>query len=177
MFRSLVFLFGAILMISACKASGNTGPNIHVENAWARPALPTGAIISPRETTDTSIMNGMAETGTPIIQGMPGMSGSAVYFVIVNDGGEADTLTGATTVVASQVSLHQTQMNGDIAKMVPLVSLDIPADGKVEFKPGGYHVMLEGLKQDLREGETFKISLIFKKSGSITIDVPVRQQR
>jgi copper(I)-binding protein len=102
---------------------------------------------------------------------------SAVYFVIVNEGGEADTLIGATTDVANQAEIHETQIVGDVAEMAPVPRVDIPAHGRIEFKPGGYHVMLVGLTRDLKEGETLKLTLRFEKSGAITLDVPIQQEK
>jgi copper(I)-binding protein len=163
MVRELVFFTGICLLLAACTASAAAGPQIHVDNAWARPAMLSAA----------------GATAAPDVQSMPGMAvdgpTSAVYFVIVNDGNQADTLTGVTTDVASQASIHETQIKGDIAQMAPVPSLVIPAHGRVELKPGGYHMMLEGLKQDLQEGMTIKIALQFKNSGMITLDVPVKQ--
>jgi copper(I)-binding protein len=164
MYRRVFFcILVVLLVLSACASPASTGPSISVENAWARPAA-------------TGSMSEMG--GTPEMPTMPGMSGngtnSAVYFVIVNDGGEADTLVGASTEVASSVELHQTRMQGDVAEMVPVPQVDVPARGRVEFKPGGYHVMLVGLKQDLQEGDTLKLTLQFEKSGEIQLAVPVR---
>jgi copper(I)-binding protein len=163
MARGLVFFTGICLLLAACAARAAAGPQIHVDKAWARPAM----------------LSAPGATAAPDAQSMPGMAAdgptSAVYFVIVNDGNQADTLTGVTTDVASQASIHETQIKGDIAQMAPVPSLDIPAHGRVELKPGGYHMMLEGLKQDLQEGMTIKIALQFKNSGMITLDVPVKQ--
>ena len=171
MARSLLSFTVIIFLLAACSAPAVTGPQIQVDNAWARPAMLSmfGATATP----DMQSMPGMAATETP------GMAASgptsAVYFVISNAGNQPDTLTGITTDAASQASLHETQIKGDIAQMLPVPSLDIPAHGRVELKPGGYHVMLEGLKQDLQEGTIIKIVLHFKNSGMITLDVPVKQ--
>jgi copper(I)-binding protein len=114
------------------------------------------------------------------MSGMPGMSASetnsAVYFVIVNDGGEADTLIGVVSEIANSAEIHETRIENDVAQMIPVSRLDIPAHGRVEFKPSGYHVMLVGLTQDLKEGDSLKLTLQFEKSGAITIDVPIRQE-
>jgi periplasmic copper chaperone A len=163
MVRRLLIFTSFFLLFASCAAPATRGPQIHVDNAWARPAKLAAA----------------GATAAPDIQSMPGMAGSgptsAVYCVIVNDGNQADTLTGVSTDAASQASVHETQIQGDIAQMVPIPSLDIPAHGRVEFKPGGYHIMLEGLKQDLQVGSTIKIALQFKNSGIITLNVPVKQ--
>ena len=67
-------------------------------------------------------------------------------------GSEADALIGATSEVASNTELHETQIVNDVAEMSPVPRVDVPARGRIEFKPGGYHVMLVGLTQDLSRG-------------------------
>ncbi len=61
-------------------------------------------------------------------------------------------------------------------RCAPIPRLDIPGVGRIEFKPGGYHMMLVGLTQDLKAGGTFKLTLQFEKSGAITLDVPIRTE-
>jgi copper(I)-binding protein len=165
MYRRLFCLWVALLVLTACSTSAPVGPKIRVENAWARPAA-------------AGSMTG--GNGMPGMPDMPGMSAndttSAVYFVIANEGGQADALIGATTPAASQAELHQSVIQNDVAEMVPVARVDIPAGGRVEFKPGGYHVMLVGLTRDLKVGESIPLTLRFEKSGAITIDVPIRAE-
>ncbi len=52
--------------------------------------------------------------------------------------------------------------------------LPIPAGGSVALKPGGYHVMLIGLKKPLKAGDTFPLMLTFEKAGNISITVSVQ---
>ena len=161
MIRPLSFLT-ALLLLAACVAPSSVGPQLRVEKAWARPTA----------SGSTEVMSGTPE--------MPGMSGSdatsAVYFMIVNDGGAADTLTGASSAVAKMAELHQTRFVGDVAEMAPVARVDIPAHGQFEFKPEGYHVMLMGLTQELKVGETISLTLQFAKSGAVTVDVPIQQE-
>lgn len=53
-------------------------------------------------------------------------------------------------------------------------SVEVPAGGQAKFEPGGLHVMLIGLQQDLEAGDHFEISLQFKESGTIAVEVSVR---
>ena len=54
-------------------------------------------------------------------------------------------------------------------------SVPVPAQQEVIFKPGGLHVMLFNLKQDLKVGDTMTLTLNFKEVGDVVIDVPVRE--
>jgi copper(I)-binding protein len=51
----------------------------------------------------------------------------------------------------------------------------IPANGVVDFAPGGLHVMLTDLVNDLKVGDTFDLTLEFQRAGDITVEVEVKQ--
>jgi periplasmic copper chaperone A len=57
--------------------------------------------------------------------------------------------------------------------MRPLAGVTIPAGHPVAFVPGGMHIMLDGLKGPLREGQTFPLTLTFAKAGPQTVTVTV----
>jgi periplasmic copper chaperone A len=97
----------------------------------------------------------------------------AVYFVIRNAGPSADVLTGAYCEVAQKTELHESMMSGAMMQMKPLAEVPIPAGQAVEFKPGGRHVMLMGLKAPLKEGDHFPLTLDFKSAGAQTVEVAV----
>ena len=106
-----------------------------------------------------------------------GMTGgnAAAYMLLHNHGAEADALIGASSDVADAVELHLSQMKADgTMEMIQQEQIDLPADGEVELKPGSYHVMFIGLKQDLTVGSEFTLTLIFEKAGEITLTVPVK---
>ena len=57
-------------------------------------------------------------------------------------------------------------------KMAELADgIEIPAGGKVELKPGGYHIMFLGLDKQVMEGETVKITLTFEKAGAVEVEL------
>ena len=103
----------------------------------------------------------------------PGQSAAAVYATIVNEGGARDRLV---TVEASrgEASLHSSSSAGGVARMRPLPDgLEIPARSTVELKPGGTHIMLIGLAQPLRRGQTIDLTLGFERSGRRRIAIRV----
>jgi len=107
----------------------------------------------------------------------PGDAGgmSAAYLVISNVGETADALVAAKSEVAQVVELHQTRQVGDVMQMQPVERIEVPAKGRVELVPGGYHLMLIGLQRELHPGERFSLVLRFEKGGEISVDVEVRQ--
>ena len=182
LYRKFFIFLATLLLLAACTTPAATGPKIHVESVWARPA-DANPMADASGTPGMQDMSGMSGNATPETQSMtdmPGMSmggtNSAAYFVIMNDGDEADTLIGATSEVANSTEMHETRVENDVAKMVLVSRVEVPAHGSIEFKPGGYHVMLVGLTQDLKAGNTLKLTLQFEKSGDVTLDVPIRQE-
>ena len=57
--------------------------------------------------------------------------------------------------------------------MRPISDLAIPAGKTVKLAPGGYHVMLIGLKQALTAGEHASATLTFEKAGKVEVDAVV----
>ena len=67
----------------------------------------------------------------------------AAYFTVTSP--TADTLIGVKVdpSVAAMAQMHETVMDNGAMKMQEVTSVDLPAGTAVEFKPGGYHVMLD----------------------------------
>lgn len=75
---------------------------------------------------------------------------------------------------AASVELHKMEMTDNVMKMREVPALDLPAGKVVELKPGGYHVMLMGLKAQVKEGDQIPLTLIIehkdKKRETIEIN-------
>ena len=103
----------------------------------------------------------------------PSAQNGAAYFTLGNDG-PADTLTGASTPVSAMAELHRTINDNGTMKMRPVKSIAVAHGSTTTFAPGGYHVMLMGLKQPLKPGETFPLTLTFAKAGKMTVTATVQ---
>jgi len=86
-------------------------------------------------------------------------------------------LVAAQSPVAGVVEIHEMTMEKDVMKMRQIPGLDLAAGRTLELKPGGYHVMLMDLKQQLKGGEQVPITLVFeddaKKRFTQDIKAPV----
>ena len=102
----------------------------------------------------------------------------AAYFVIHNAGSSADRLLSVDTPIADKAELHEHVMQGDLMKMQPVPSVDVPAGATVTFAPMAYHVMLVGLKDRslLQDGKRFPMTLHFEKAGAVPVEVNVQKQ-
>jgi copper(I)-binding protein len=83
------------------------------------------------------------------------------YFTIVNPGPKPETLVRVDSPVAQRVEMHSMSMQGAVMKMGPVASVTAPAGGEVSFAPGGYHLMLIGLKKPLAVGDKAPLTLTF----------------
>jgi copper(I)-binding protein len=97
----------------------------------------------------------------------------AAYVTILSP--TSDRLLSASSPVAKKTELHTMEMAGMVMKMRPLAGLDIPAGQPVALKPGSEHIMLIGLQQPLREGQSFTLTLNFEKAGARTVSVAVEK--
>ena len=90
----------------------------------------------------------------------------------------AARVVSASSPVAGVVEIHEMAMDGNIMRMRAVPALDLPAGKAVELKPGGYHVMLLDLKQQLKPGDTVPVSMVIAgkdgKTETLELKVPVR---
>jgi len=104
-----------------------------------------------------------------------GATTGAVYMTLINKAQAADRLTAASSTAADKLQIHEMAVTNGIMQMRELANgLPVPAGGSVALKPGGYHVMLIGLKKPLKAGDTFPLTLTFEKAGNISVTVPVQ---
>ncbi len=87
-------------------------------------------------------------------------------------------LVGVSSPVATLVELHKMEMKDSMMKMGPVASIDLPAGKGVNLASGGYHIMLTGLKRQLKEGEAVMLTLEVagkdNKRETVTVKVPVK---
>jgi periplasmic copper chaperone A len=148
------------LMVVGQASAGNMGhrhTTIQLENAWARRA-------------PSMVQGGQSSQGG----GAMTAGNGAAYVTISNHGSEADALLSASADVATTAELHATVEQDGKMVMRPLPKFDVPASGRLEMKPGSYHIMLLGLKQDLKPGETLNVGLSFEKAGQMSVEAPVK---
>jgi len=101
----------------------------------------------------------------------PAARAGAAYVNITNTGAQDDVLIGGASSVSKRVEIHVHKHENGVMKMRPAGDVTIPAGEEVTMGPGGLHVMLMGLNQPLKEGETFEVTLTFKNSGEVTVPV------
>lgn len=99
----------------------------------------------------------------------------AGYAVISNAGPAGDTLIAVSSPVAARAEIHESMIMSGQAMMHPRPGgLPVPAGATVALKPGGWHIMLMGLKQPLKAGDHYPATLTFKKAGKMTVQFSVQ---
>ena len=133
-------------------------------------ALAAGLVVTSAALAQTSQL----DVNNAWARATPGKAeNGAAYVTIVSP--TADRLVSVSTPVAKQAQLHTMEMKGMVMEMRPVAGIDIPAGKPVSLKPGGEHIMLLGLAQPLREGQTFPLTLNFEKAGAKSVTVAVEK--
>ena len=103
----------------------------------------------------------------------PGARVAGVFLTIENTGRQPDRLLRVSSPVAGVAELHEMKMDAGMMKMRAVQSLEVKPGESLVLKPGGYHVMLTELKQPLKTGDSFPLTLTFDKAGTVEVSVSV----
>ncbi len=102
----------------------------------------------------------------PAVPGRP-----AAAYVTITGGAADDRLVQIATPSAARAELHESMaMPGGAMSMQPLTEVPVAAGTRVDFAPGGRHVMLFGLDPSLKPGGTVRIELGFAQAGTRAVD-------
>lgn len=138
-------------------------------------AAVTAAVASP-------LAAGAAEVAVTDAWSRPAVGTGVVYATITNRTDHPVRLIGAASPLAAKVEVHESMAmtmggpgSGSAMTMKPIASLAIPAHGSVVLKPGGYHLMLMGLRQDLAPGQHVHVTLRFASASAVRVTAEVRR--
>ncbi len=148
--------------------AGQAGGDIQVQNAWVRAVSmgPMGGQPAGSATPGSGMSGGgMASEG---------LGNGAAYLLLVNNGSTPDRLLRVESDVAKAVELHISEMKNEVMTMRPVEAIDLPAGGQAELKPGGLHIMLVGLRRELKVGDQVTLRLVFEKASPLTVQAEVK---
>ena len=152
--RTTLFILSAVIFVSTVAHSQSREADkmkVRIEGAWARRA---GAMLKGDSTA--------------------GSGNGAVYLTIVNPGSVSDDVIAASSDVAETAELHESYEESGMTMMRPIIKLPVPAGGKLEMKPGGYHIMLINLKRELKAGQVISVTLVLQKAGRVPVRATVK---
>ncbi|MDX1808236.1 MAG: copper chaperone PCu(A)C [Sulfurospirillaceae bacterium] len=106
----------------------------------------------------------------------PSLPNSASFMKLINHSSDIIYLKRADSTLAKRLELHEHTMENGMMVMRKVPSIKIPAKSMVMLKPGGYHIMLIGLKKHLKNHDTVKkIDLYFSNGEKVILrNVPVK---
>ncbi|HUI31373.1 MAG TPA: copper chaperone PCu(A)C [Candidatus Acidoferrales bacterium] len=107
----------------------------------------------------------------PVAKGMT----SAGYFRISNSSDIPDTLYDVKADFAEMAQLHESYRENGLVGMRRVEFVVVPADSSIEFEPGGYHIMLMSVKENLKIGMKLRFKLFFKQNGTVEVDAVVKE--
>ena len=105
---------------------------------------------------------------------IPNVPNSAAFFVIKNNSDKDIAITSANSDIAEKNELHTHIKENKMMKMMKIEKLVVPAKSSLELKSGGDHVMLIGLKKELKAGDEINLELSFSDGDKKSIKVPVK---
>ncbi|MDY3663377.1 MAG: copper chaperone PCu(A)C [Campylobacter sp.] len=105
---------------------------------------------------------------------IPNVSNSAAFFVIKNNSDKDIAITSVNSDIAEKNELHTHIKENEMMKMIKIEKLVVPAKSSLELKSGGDHVMLMGLKKELKAGDEISLELSFSDGDKKKIKVPVK---
>jgi periplasmic copper chaperone A len=106
-------------------------------------------------------------------------NGAAYFATLENTGSAGDRLLRATTPAASRVELHTMAVDAQgVMRMREVDGVALAPHTKIEMRPGsGMHLMLIGLKEPLKEGSSFPMTLQFERAGTIEVKIVVQASK
>ena len=105
----------------------------------------------------------------------PGARVLGAYMTLVNPSGKADRLLSVTSPMAGEIEMHRMTVKNGMMDMEAVDFVTVPAKGEVKLQPGGLHLMIYGMKRELKEGDKLPMELKFEHAGTQKVDFPVRK--
>ncbi|HEC04777.1 MAG TPA: copper chaperone PCu(A)C [Thiothrix sp.] len=107
----------------------------------------------------------------------PGQKVTAMFMKLENTSADKHRLVGVETIesnISNAVELHEHKHVNGMMKMGQVPFIELQSNDMTALQPGGYHVMLIGLKQDLKLGDKVAMKLTFEDDSSVQIEPEVK---
>jgi copper(I)-binding protein len=98
----------------------------------------------------------------------------AAFMTITNNTDVDDRMIGFRSDYGQTHELHTMVMQGDIMRMRGVESFPVASGESHTLEPGGDHVMIYGIGQNLSAGDSFEAVAIFEQAGEIPVTVAMR---
>lgn len=127
--------------------------------------LMVGCADAPR--TDVTVSAGV-RVATAVIAEPVTDERAALYLRVKNVGEATDTLYAVVIEGVGAISMHHTETVDGMMRMLPVDGgIELAPGGSLRMRPGGTHVMLEGLERTLTAGDRVPITLQLRHAGAL----------
>lgn len=140
-----------------------------------------GALLALSALAAPAAAGNSAEVGDVVVENawaratMKAVKNGAAYMTLHTGGDAKDFLVSVSTPAAKMADLHTHTMKDGVMEMAPVERIAVEPGSATVLEPGGLHVMLMGLKEPLKDGESFPLTLTFESAGETTVDVKVKK--
>ena len=118
--------------------------------------------------------DGLSVSGSWVREPPPGSTTLAAFMTLTNPGSKPMVITAWRAPDFDTTMLHETVVEGGIARMVMREKLEVPAEGSVALKPGGLHLMLVKPSAPVTAGSRVRLVLSCA-DGELSFQSPVRR--
>ena len=147
-------------LLAAC-GSSSSDDSMSVTDVWTRvtaPSQDTGAVYATLKSPDDDKL-----------------VGASVPSSVAEKTEIHETVTSEADAGANPDDSMGSDSSGPRMVMHPVSSIDLPAGDDVVLEPGGYHVMLFGLKKPIAVGDSIPVTLTFENAGEVKVDATARE--
>ena len=145
---------------------------VTVSNAWARPGTAGGNSAIYMDLTggdrDDALVG--ATISSDVVETV-----EIHETVMADDAGDMDDMDGSGDMDGMDDSGDMDDHGSGMMTMQPVESIEVPAGETVALEPGGYHVMLIGLVEDLEVGDTVEVTLEFESGETQAVTAEVKE--
>jgi len=170
------FIAAGVITLGGVFATGcGGGDTATTPTAAATTALPASPTLPPATAAAANPVVKVGNLEISNIRARATVTDTTAVYLTIKNNGAADTLLSAAVdpAVAAMAQVHEVVASGGTMVMQEMkAGLPIPANGTVELKSGGYHVMVMNVKKPVAAGDIVPITLVFEKAGSVAIKAP-----
>lgn len=106
----------------------------------------------------------------------PGSTALAAYGVLRNDCPQPFVLKRVSSPDFAMAMIHETRVEKGVSQMRAADDLVVPANGRLEFAPGGTHMMLMHPTRKLKDGDRVELQLGLSGGARIRAQFEVRRE-